>query len=192
MKLEDLVLNIANALVQIDACGQRFRSFQSGIGPFGEPQLLKLIANQLNALPGYSGLVRTKRTPDLLVSGHWAIEAKITRPFGDNGKEAENWSVNLLHPYPGNVSTIGDCFKLLEYPGPERCAILVIGYEHDPPKIDLTPLVESFEAIVRDVLHIKLSERIELRRNALVHPVHQSVRVLAWEVLKSKESTRHQ
>lgn len=186
MTLEELVRDIAKALVQIDASGQRFRSFQSGIGPFGEPQLLKLIAEELNALPSYRRLVRTKRTPDLLVSGHWAVEAKITRPFGDNGKEAENWSVNLLHPYPGNVSTIGDCFKLLQYPGPERCAVVVIGYEHDPPQINLTPLVESFEAIAREVLHIRLSERIEERRNPLVHPVHQSLRVLAWEVLKDE------
>lgn len=186
MRLEELVRDIANALLQIDTSGQRFRSFQSGVGPFGEPQLLKLIADRLNALPSYRQLVRTKRTPDLLVSGHWAVEAKITRPFGDNGKEAENWSVNLLHPYPGNVSTIGDCFKLLQYPGPERCAVVVIGYEHDPPQINLTPLVESFEAIAREVLHIRLSERIEERRNLLVHPVHQSLRVLAWEVLKDE------
>ncbi|MGH9733750.1 MAG: hypothetical protein ACRD8A_04065 [Candidatus Acidiferrales bacterium] len=173
-------------MVQIDSSGQKFRSFQSGIGPFGEPQLLKLIAEQLNELLNYRSLVRTKRTPDLLVPGHWAVEAKITRPFGDNGREAENWSVNLLHPYPGNVSTIGDCFKLLQYPGPERCAVLVIGYEHDPPQIDLTRLVESFEAIVREVLRIRLSERIEERRSRLVHPVHQSLRVLAWEVMKDE------
>src|SRR6058998_405930 len=38
-------------------------------------------------------------------------------PFGDNGKEAENWSVNLLHPYEGNVSTIGDCCKLARWTG---------------------------------------------------------------------------
>jgi len=42
-----------------------------------------------------------------------ALEFKIARPFGDNGKEAENWSVNLPHPYAGNVSVIGDCLKLL-------------------------------------------------------------------------------
>jgi hypothetical protein len=29
----------------------------------------------------------------------------------NNGKEAETWSVNLLHPYPGNVSVIGDCLS---------------------------------------------------------------------------------
>lgn len=111
------------------------------------------------------------------------IEFKITRPFGDNGKEAENWSVNLLHPYPGNVSTIGDCYKLLKLPGPERKAVVVIGYEHVPCKVDLTPLIESFEVIAKQVARINLSPRIECRREGLVHPIHQCFRLFAWEVL---------
>jgi hypothetical protein len=102
--------------------------------------------------------------------------------IGDNGKEAENWSVNLLHPYPGNVSTIGDYYKLAKHPGPERRAILVIGYEHVPPKTSLTPLIESFEAIAAHVSHLNLSPRVETRQIGLIHPIHQCVRVLAWEV----------
>ncbi len=137
----------------------------------------------MNGLSGYNGRVVTKRTPDLLIPERWAIEFKITRPFGDNGKEAENWSVNLLHPYPGNVSTIGDCYKLAKLGGPERKAVAVIGYEHSPPKIDLTTLVDSFEAIATQVAGIKLSQRVETRRDGLVHAVHQSVRIFAWEVL---------
>jgi hypothetical protein len=182
MNLEELVLDFAEALVHIDASGEGFRSFQPGVGPYGEPQLVKLIAAQFNRLPKYRGAVRTKRTPDLLIPNEWAIEVKITRPFGDNGREAENWSVNLLHPYPGNVSTIGDCYKLMQYPGPERRAVLVVGYEHAPARIDLTPLVESFQAITTHVLHIRLSERVETRHVDLIHPVHQSFRVFAWEV----------
>jgi hypothetical protein len=191
MDLDELLLDIADAIVRIDASGKTFRSFQPGVGPYGEPQLVKLIAQELNSLSKYGKSVRTKRTPDLLVPGQWAVEVKITRPFGDNGKEAEDWSVNLLHPYRGNVSTIGDCFKLIEYPGTERRAVLVIGYEHTPATIDLTPLIESFETIARNVAHISLSERIEIRRNGFIHPVHQAARVLGWEVLTNKpEDTR--
>jgi hypothetical protein len=142
-----------------------------------------LIAGYLNELPQYHGSARTKRTPDLLLSNEWAIEFKIARPFGDNGREAENWSVNLLHPYPGNVSTIGDCYKLEQLSGPERKAVVVIGYEHLPPQIDLTPLVESFETVATRVAGIKLSSRVELWRGQLIHPVHQSLRIFAWEVL---------
>lgn len=183
MNLDELLTDVTAALVGVDASQQSFRTFQAGVGPYGEPQLVKLIAAHLNQLPNYHGTARTKRCPDLLVPGEWAAEFKITRPFGDNGREAENWSVNLLHPYPGNVSTIGDCYKLAKYEGPERRAVFVIGYEHVPPKIDLTPLIESFEAIAANVCNIRLSPRIEARHGELIHPVHQSLRVFAWEML---------
>jgi len=61
--------------------------------------------------------------------------------------------------------------------------VVVTGYEHTPAKIALNPLIEYFEAIVRKVTHIKLSARIELRREHLVHPVHQAAIIFAWEVL---------
>ena len=183
MKLDETISEIADALAQIDANGVPFRMFQPGVGPYGEPQLVKLIAEYLNRLPKYRGAVRTKRTPDLLIPNEWAMEFKIARPFGDNGREAENWSVNLLHPYEGNVSTLGDCYKLARLQCAERKAVVVIGYEHLPAKVDLTPLIESFEAVAKYVAGIELSHRVEYRRDRLVHPVHQSVRIFAWEVL---------
>jgi hypothetical protein len=183
MELRKVISDIVNALVQVDEAGIPFKSFQPGVGPYGEPQLLKHISMYLNNVPSYKGCALTRRTPDLLIRGYWALEFKITRPFGDNGNEAEDWSVNLLHPYPGNVSSIGDCYKLLEYQGEERRAVVVIGYEHSPARIDLTPLIESFEAITLQVAHIKLSSRIEMLHSGLVHPVHQVLRIFAWEVL---------
>jgi hypothetical protein len=183
MELDSVIEDILAALIEVDRSGTAFKSFHQGVGPYGEPQLLKLIAAHLNQMARYSTNVATKRAPDLFMPGEWAIEFKITRPFGDNGKEAEDWSVNLLHPYPGNVSSIGDCYKLLKLNGVERRAVTVIGYEHVPPKIDLIPLVESFEAIAYHVAGIALSPRIERRYNGLVHPVHQAVRIFAWEVL---------
>ena len=143
---------------------------------------MKLISGRLNRLPKYGGRAITKRMPDLLIPQHWAIEFKLVRPYGDNGKEAENWSVNLLHPYAGNVSAIGDCMKLKEYPGNERRAVMAVGYEHFPCKIDLEPLVRAFEVIAREVITVKLSDRIEIRKTNLSHPVHQCLRLFAWEV----------
>lgn len=182
MGLNEIVSDIGAALVSVDGSGEAFRTFQSGVGPYGEPQLVTRIARYLNGLPRYSATVRTKRTPDLLIPNEWAIEFKIARPYGDNGKEAENWSVNLLHPYRGNVSSMGDCFKLAELHGPERKAVVVIGYQHVPPRISLVPLVEAFEAIAKYVARIKLSPRIEVCVENLVHPVHQCARVFAWQV----------
>lgn len=184
MDLHDVANDVVDALVTIDASKQPFKGFQPGVGPYGEPQLVKLIAAHLNTIPKYKGGVCVRRSPDLLIPQEWAIEFKLARPFGDNNKEAENWSVNLLHPYPGNVSTIGDCYKLSKYEGTERRAVAVIGYEHTPPKIQLTPLIRSFEEIAKNVLGFKLSDRIEVGRDNLVHPVHQAVRVFAWELLE--------
>jgi hypothetical protein len=180
-----LVANdVANALVEVDNSRVPFRSFAPGVGPYGEPQLLKLIRDYLRQHTNYGHLAVTKRTPDLLIPNCWALEFKIARPFGDNGVEAENWTVNLLHPYPGNTSSIGDCLKLLDYEGSERKAVFVIGFEHFPAKIDLTPLIETFEVIADMVIRIHLGTRIEVRRDGLIHPVHQCVRIFAWEVLE--------
>ena len=189
MELIEVINDVANALVAIDSLRVPYRSFRLGVGPYGEPQLLKLVADFLNTLPKYKRRVLTKRTPDLLIPYEWAIEFKIVRPYGDNGKEAENWSVNLLHPYQGNVSTIGDCYKLAQLQCPERVAVAVIGYEHNPPRIDLIPLVASFEAIIEQVTNLTICERIETQRDNLVHPVHQSLRVFAWEVIKQSNKT---
>lgn len=184
MELQTVATDIADALATIDGSRVPFKQFQPGVGPYGEPQLVRKIAEYLGGLSGYLGLVATKRMPDLLIRGHWALEFKIARPFGDNAELAENWSVNLLHPYPGNVSALGDCLKLKDFPGPERRASVVIGYEHDPPMVNLDPLVRSFELIAAEILHLRLSQRVELVRSGLVHPVHQRVRVFAWEVLE--------
>lgn len=182
LELRQLVEDVADAVVSIDRSGVPFKHFQPGVGPYGEPQLVRAVAHRLNGIPYYAGRVRTKRCPDLLIQGSWAVEIKLARPFGDNGKEAENWSVNLLHPYAGNVSSLGDCMKLRELPNAERKAVLVIGYEHTPPRIALAPLLAGFEAMARGVCAIALGSRIEARRIGLVHPVHQQAVITAWEV----------
>lgn len=182
VELSQLVEDLADAVVSIDRSRVPFKHFQPGVGPYGEPQLVRAVTQRLDGIPYYTGRVRTKRCPDLLVQGSWAIEIKLARPFGDNGKEAENWSVNLLHPYAGNVSALGDCMKLRELPDTEKKAVLVIGYEHTPPRIPLAPLIAGFESLARDVCAIGLGSRIEVRRKGLVHPVHQQVVIAAWEV----------
>lgn len=131
MDLETVINDIADVLKGIDSSLVRFKSsrppfkeFQPGVGPCPEPQLVKLIAERLNRILRYGACAKTMRSPDLMLAGHWALEIKLARPFRDNGKLAENWSVNLLHPYPGNISLLGDCLKLREMTCPERKASL--------------------------------------------------------------------
>ena len=186
VELPELLNDIADAVVVIDATGVPFKAFQPGVGPYGEPQLVRAIADYLNLIPAYAGQAVTKRTPDLRLGDDWALEIKIARPFGDNGREAENWSVNLLHPYPGNVSLIGDALKLSKLIFSGRRAVVVIGYEHAPPRIGLAPLLAAFEAVARDVTKINLGPRVHLHRPDLRHPVHQAAVVAGWEVYESR------
>jgi hypothetical protein len=175
----NLVKTIADVLETLDSERPTHKAFRAGIGPFGEPQLLKEIARRLS---GQGLNAKTRRTPDLDVQGNWAIEFKIVRPFGDNGREAENWSVNVLHPYAANVSLIGDALKLNSLNNYARKGLMVIGYEHDQPKISLNPLLASFELIASHILGISLAERVEERRGQLVHPEHQVLRCIGWEL----------
>lgn len=179
MEYTDLVINIANILMELDLEKPIHKEFKPGIGPFGEPQLVKLIAVRLNLM----GIpAKTKQKPDLEISNEWAIEFKIVRPFGDNGREAENWTVNLLHPYPGNVSLIGDAIKLKALSGYNRKGLFIIGYEHFPAKISLDPLLLSFELITNHVMNLKLGNRVEEIRDGLCHPEHQVLRCVGWEL----------
>ena len=155
------------------------KAFKPGIGPFGEHQIVGEIARRLTRQGIHA---RTKRTPDLDVTQEWALEFKIVRPFGDNGREAESWSVNLLHPYEGNVSLIGDAIKLATLNGYRNRGLILIGYEHDPPVISLDPLISSFELITKKIMKMSLSKRIEERRDKLTHPVHQVLRCIGWEL----------
>jgi hypothetical protein len=179
MEYSDLLRIIADILKEFDDDKPIHKSFKPGIGPFGEPQIVHLISEKLT---GEGIPAKTRRTPDLDIFSEWAIEFKIVRPFGDNGREAENWTVNLLHPYPGNASLIGDALKLIELPNYKHKCLFVIGYEHDPAKISLDPMIDSFELIAQNVMNIKLGKRLEERRIGLVHPEHQVVRCIGWEL----------
>jgi hypothetical protein len=182
MDLEQVVVDTADVLKRIDNSGAIFKNFRPGIGPFGEPQLVKLVAAELNQLQRYSSGVATMRTPDLLIREHWALEIKLARLFGDNDRLAENWSVNLLHPYAGNTSLLGDCLKLKSLKCEERKGVLAIGYEHRPAEVDLEPLWSAFELLAAGIMNLKLGPRVVARRDGLIHPVHQQVIVVGWQL----------
>jgi hypothetical protein len=181
--MQQLVNDIADAIRAVDRSGTPFKQFQPGVGPYGEPQLTKLIAKHLddNYADRYPG-IKTCRIPDVLVPKLWALEFKIVRPFGDNGVEAEHWSQNLLHPYPGHVSALSDAFKLMRHEGEERRAIIVVAFEHEPPKIDVSVLVSAFEILCRQLLKFPLGDRHTSVVKDCIHPVHQRATVYGWRL----------
>ena len=179
MEYSEIVKTVANILKEYDQEVPVHKAFRPGIGPFGEPQIVRVIADRL-CNKGLSA--KTKRTPDLVIEDQWAIEFKIVRPFGDNGKEAENWSVNMLHPYAGSTSLIGDALKLANLEVYPNKGLFVIGFEHNPPKICLDPLLDSFEVIASQVMGIQLHGRVEEKRDGLVHSEHQVLRCVGWQL----------
>lgn len=181
MELEAVVSALADIPQAFDTEAPVHKHFQAGIAPFGEPQLVGIIAQRLSA-QGHAA--KTQRTPDLRISEEWALEFKIVRPFGDNGKEAEDWSVNMLHPYAGNVSLLGDAVKLRGLDGFLHKGLVVLGFEHQLSRISLDPLLDSFESIASRVMHIALTPRIEQKRGPLVHPEHQMLRCIGWELAR--------
>ena len=60
---------------------------------------------------------------------------------------------------------------------------MVIGYERSPAEISLEPLLASFEVIASKVIGLQLGPRVPTERIGLTHPIHQQLKVVAWEVL---------
>ena len=197
LRLGDIVSDFADAFKAVDETrpqgASRARTYRPGLGPLTEADAINRALQHLkgdtrsshyrDALPKqYPG---SRQQCDLVIPEEWAIEFKLLRPFGDNGAEAEHWSENALHPYPGNVSSIGDSFKLMESGFPERKAIVIFGYEHSPPLIDIAIVIDSFEAIAKQVVGIELGARHSATFGPLIHPVHQQGKVFGWQVLGS-------
>jgi hypothetical protein len=190
VELGQVVDHFAEAFKAVDNGSPIHKGFMPGIGPFGEPEgvnqalaYLRLAQPEVYRLAGPKRYPGARQTCDLVIDGQWAIEFKLIRPFGDNGKPAEHWSENVLHPYKGNTSALGDCFKLARSGFQERKAIIVYGFEHTPPQVALEPAIRSFEVIAECVAGVKLGIRQSASFDTLVHPVHQQGKVYGWEVL---------
>jgi hypothetical protein len=78
---------------------------------------------------------------------------------------------------------MGDCIKLIESGFSERKAIVVFGFEHSPPLIDIATAIESFEVVAKQVVGIELGERCSTEFGPLIHPVHQQGKLFGWEVV---------
>lgn len=197
--LAQLVADFATAIQQADArrpqaIGSRTgRQYQPGIGPHTEDQTISLVMNELLTLDSeyeahalgvpYPGASRQRCDWCLgtAPSWEWAIEAKMLRLFGDNGKPNDNILTHLLSPYPAHRSALTDCEKLADSALPGRKAIVIFGYDYEGWLMD--PAIEAFETLAAE--RVTLGLRHEANYADLVHPIHQRGRVFAWEVAVS-------
>jgi hypothetical protein len=193
LSLEEVVEDFTSALKAVDEQKPVEGSYDPGIGPHPEDKTVELILDRLrrsqpqsygNASPQtYPG---SGRECDLVIPGQWAIEVKLARPYRDNGDVSPYWVKKVLSPYPddypGSRSAVGDCLKLAGSDFEERTALVVIGYEHDPPKIEVGTAVDSLELITEEVQDVRLGPRQEKTAKNLVHEIFEQSTIYGWEI----------
>ena len=202
-QLAELVIDFARGVETADsrrpqAVNQRTKQpYQPGIGPHTESQTVQLVMEELHRLSpdpygeyevgvAYEDGSRQKCDLALGVTPewNWLIEVKMVRMLGDNAKQNDNLPTHILSPYAAHRSALTDCAKLASsgLEGPK--AILMYGYE--AAKWPLEPLVSAFETLATRA--IGLGPRESATFDGLIHPVHKSGAVFAWEMLTRDQS----
>jgi hypothetical protein len=117
LELDEIVRDLAMALRAVDATApigrSKTRTYQPGVGPLTEAAALAAAFRHLNAaMPDKYPRCAPRELCDMTLQDDWALEAKLIRPFGDNGKPAEHWSENILHPTPETSAPSGTALSL--------------------------------------------------------------------------------
>lgn len=191
IELYQLVRDFASGIEKADALrpacvSASGRAYSPGIGPHTESRTIELVLEQLawhdHSVPRTSVPYpcASRQKCDLVLEGEWAVEVKMLRFLGDNGKPNDNILMHILSPYPAHRSALADCMKLRSSGFAERLAILIYGYDYAAWPMD--PAVEAFEALA--MRSVELGTRTVAAFSHLVHPVHQEGRVFGWEVLR--------
>jgi len=166
--------------------------FQAGIGPHSEAQVVKLVTDEMVVYQPqlYEGSVSIgvpypespRQKCDLCVGDpsewKWAIEIKMLRFLGDNGKLNDNILMHILSPYPEHRSALTDCMKLSASSLSRSKAIVIYGFEHD--MWPLEPAIEAFEILAQ--AKVGLSQRYSTMFENLVHPIHARGKVFGWQL----------
>jgi len=166
-------------------------SYQPGIGPHTEAQTIRLVmAHLADADPqryasyklGVPYADGTRQACDLCLDGPapwgWAIEVKMLRLMGDNGKLNDNMVMHILSPYPAHRSALTDCTKLLTSQLGAHKAILIYGYDY--PDWPMDPAIEAFQVLANQ--EVTLADSAVASFDGLIHSVHRRGRVFGWQV----------
>lgn len=192
--LDALVTDVAIAFTRADArspvaVSRGGRTYQPGIGPHAENAAVALMLDELREMHQYAALPigqflayphAPRQKCDLWLGDpvQWAIEVKMARFRGDNGKPDDTALKDLLSPYDGDRSALADTVKLANSNIGTHKAVLVYGFEF--PDRPLEPAIEAFETLARG--RVRLGERNQACLGQLVHPVFAGGAVFAWEV----------
>jgi hypothetical protein len=186
-----LARDFAEGMILADAQAPTRGHYRPGLGPHTEVQTVALVMAELTrTYPAKYGTVKTgvpypnapRQKCDLLISPSegrpWAIEVKMLRFMGDNGKPNDNMLMHILSPYPKHRSVLTDCEKLVGSGFEQPYALLIYSYDYNDWPMELA--VEAFEQLAR--YRVQLGPRHFAGFDGLIHPVHQRGGVFVWEI----------
>ena len=184
-------IQAVDSLAPVASNSRTGASYRPGIGPHTEAQTIKLVMAHLAEAdpPCYSSYRLgvpyadgTRQACDVCLGGpaawEWAIEVKMLRLMGDNGKLNDNMLMHILSPYPAHRSALTDCTKLVASQLGTHKAIVIYGYDY--PGWPMDPAIEAFETLASQ--RVTLANRAVASIDGLLHPVHQRGRVFGWQI----------
>lgn len=198
LDIKTIVADFAKAIRAVDHLRPVWTSSRSGnaylpgIGPHPETETVRLVTDRLSTshperyspyalgVPYPSG---SRQKCDWVIGDppRWAIEVKMLRLMGDNGKPNDNMLMHILSPYPVNRSALTDVSKLQESGFACRRAVLIYGFDYSD--LLMEPALQAFERLAEALA--PLSPRSEASFEGLVHPIHQRGSAVAWEIRQS-------
>jgi hypothetical protein len=189
--LEELTTHFARGIMLADAkrpVAVSYRSgkpYQAGIGPFTEEKTIELVMAEIGEkftpfLTNVSYGSNSRQRCDLCIGsiGAWqiAVEFKMLRIMGDNGKPNDAMLTHILSPYSAHRSALTDCRKLAESSFGCPKALMVWCYEYE--KWPAEPVVECLEQLAGPLLNNRVSAPFD----SLIHPIHRQGTVHGWFV----------
>lgn len=188
ISLRTIVEDFAHAMSAVDRhrpqhVTRKGVPYRPGIGPFPETSTVEMVARELRSGRGYADLEADVRYPERgstqrcdLCTEEWAIEVKMLRLFGDDGKPNDDMLTHILSPYPSHRSALTDCVKLGSSGIRPQRAVLIYAYEY--PEWPSEPALAAFERLAE----AWIGPRESARTGVLIHPVHAEASVHAWEL----------
>ena len=104
----------------------------------------------------------------------------MLRLRGDNGKPNDNMLMHILSPYAEHRSALTDIDKLRSSGFTCDKAVLIYGY--DDAEFPTSTAIDAFETLARSRCLLSEQRRASVRN--LVHPVHASGEVMAWQIME--------
>jgi len=192
--LFDLVTDLAKAFAQADALSpvavsqRKTPTYKPGIGPNAENDAIRLALDQLKLIPPYRTAKLGQFLPypdarqkcDLWIGEplEWAIEVKMARFVGDNGRVDDMAVKDLLSPFAKDRSAVTDRKKLAEADFGCNKAMVIYGFEI--PERPLNLAIAAFETLAR--AQVELGPRHEQTFGPLVHQYHSMGRLFGWAI----------